>query len=343
MRRRLLIALLTLGLVAAACGDDEPSADQAGPTTTPAADTTASTAPPTTTAPTTTAAPATTVATAIRYTGIDGVESTITDSSRIVSLSGDFTEILFELGAGDRVVAIDVTTTFPAPAADLPVIGFAQDLAPEPVLAMEPTLVLANELTAPQESIDQLRAVGVPVVVLASGASLDDVRPKILGIAAITGLDDAGIDLADRVDAEIQAALAVADQATEHPRVAFVYSRGPQLILLFGLGMATNAMLEGAGAVDVGAESGVFGAQPLTPEAIVAAAPEIIVLPAAGFGALGGPAAFLDVPGIAETPAGENQAFLAYDEAYFFNLGPRVGQALMEFILDLYPELAPDA
>ena len=108
-------------------------------------------------------------------------------------------------------------------------------------------------------------------------------------------------------------------------------------------GMATNAMIEGAGATDVGAETGIMGAQPLTPEAIVAAAPEVIVLPAGGYAALGGPEAFLEIPGIAATPAGANGAFLAYDEAYFFNLGPRTGQALMEFILDLYPELDPGA
>ncbi len=98
-------------------------------------------------------------------------------------------------------------------------------------------------------------------------------------------------------------------------------------------------MIEGAGAIDAGAEAGVFGAAPLTPEALVAAAPDILVLPESGLGALGGPGALLELPGVAQTPAGENGAFLAYDEAYFFNLGPRVGQALKDFVLDLYPEL----
>jgi iron complex transport system substrate-binding protein len=105
--------------------------------------------------------------------------------------------------------------------------------------------------------------------------------------------------------------------------------------------MGTNPMIEGANAVDVGADSGVFGAVPLSAEALVAAAPDVIVLPQSGLEALGGVEVLVDVvPGVAETPAGENGAFLAYDEAYFFNLGPRVGQALMEFVLDLHPELA---
>ena len=104
--------------------------------------------------------------------------------------------------------------------------------------------------------------------------------------------------------------------------------------------MPTSSMIEGANAVDVAAASGVFGAAPVTPEALVAAAPDVFVLPAAGFEALGGADAFLAIPGVAETPAGQAGAFLIYDEAYFFNFGPRTGLALLEFVKDLHPELA---
>jgi iron complex transport system substrate-binding protein len=116
-----------------------------------------------------------------------------------------------------------------------------------------------------------------------------------------------------------------------------VYVRGPQVLLLFGAGMPTQGMIEGAGAIDAGAKTGVFGPVTLTPEALLAAAPAVIVLPEAGLAALGGIEAFLELPGVADTPAGQNDAFLAYDEAYFFNLGPRAGQALDEFVRDLYP------
>ena len=81
----------------------------------------------------------------------------------------------------------------------------------------------------------------------------------------------------------------------------------------------------------------MFGPAPLTPEALLAAAPDVIVLPEAGLEALGGIEAFLALPGVAETPAAQDEAFLAYDEAYFFNLGPRAGQALDDFVRELYP------
>jgi iron complex transport system substrate-binding protein len=313
--KRLAIAV-ALTLIVAACGNDDAT---------------------TTTAPaTTTEAPG-----ALTIVGDDGVNSEIADASRVISLSGDLTEILFALGAGDRVVAVDVTTTFPDEATGLPSVGFGQMLAAEAVLAVQPSVVLANELTGPAEAIDQIRGAGVPVVVLNTGGSFDAVGHKIRTVAEIVGLANEGETLAAQVDAEIAAATTLAATAESTPRVAFIYTRGPQLMLLFGIGIGTNAMITGANAVDVGAESGIFGAAPLSAEALVSAAPEVIVFPEAGLQALGGFDALLGaVPGIAETPAGQNEAFLAYDEAYFFNLGPRVGMALMEFILDLHPELA---
>ena len=328
LARRVTTAV-ALMLVVAACGDDD------------ATTTTVTTTTPTTTttiADTTTSEPE---SEGVTIVGDDGVTSVIADASRIVSLSGDLTEILFALGEGDRVVAIDVTTTFPEEATALPVIGFGQQLAPEPVLAFAPTVVLANDLTGPVEAIELLRDSGIPVVVLNTGGSFDAVGHKIRTVAEIVGVPEAGDALAADVDAEIQAALDLAAQADSEPRVAFIYSRGPQLLLLFGIGIGTNAMIEGAGAIDVGAEAGIFGAAPLSAEALVAAAPDLVVLPESGLAALGGIDALLEVvPGLADTPAGASGAFLAYDEAYFFNLGPRVGQALMEFVLDLHPELA---
>ena len=122
-------------------------------------------------------------------------------------------------------------------------------------------------------------------------------------------------------------------------RVAFLYSRGPQQIFLFGSGTVSQALIEGANAIDTIADSGVAAAVPLTPEALVAAAPDVIIVPASGVRALGGLEAIAALPGVAETPAGRNGAFLVYDDGLFLNFGPRTGQALTLLILDLYPEL----
>jgi iron complex transport system substrate-binding protein len=331
-RRGVLVVLALVATVGlAACSSDEPG-DTTTTSTTSAETTTSSTA----TTTTTTAPPDEQT-----FVGADGVETTIGDVSRIVSLNGDLTEIIFALGFGDNVVGVDVTTTYPPEAAALndqgETVGFAQLLAAEAVLRFEPTLVIGDQQVGPPEVIEQLRGAGIPVVILETQVTLDGVETKILQVAEILGAQEEGVELADRVMGEIDAAVELAAADDSDPRIAYVYVRGPQVLLLFGAGMPTQGMIEGAGAVDAGAETGVFGPVALTPEALLAAAPAVIVLPEAGLAALGGIEAFLEIPGVADTPAGQNDAFLAYDEAYFFNLGPRAGQALDEFVRDLYP------
>jgi iron complex transport system substrate-binding protein len=276
------------------------------------------------------------------FVGADGVTTPVADTSRIVSLTGDITEIIYELGLGGRVVAVDITTTFPSEADELRAsgnnVGFGQALTAESVLRYEPTLVLGDESIQPTETIDQLRNAGVPVVILEYQTTLPGVEAKIREVAEILGAVEAGEELSQRVMSEIEAAQDRAARAPIQPRVAYLYTRGPSVLLLFGTGLPTQALIEGAGAIDVGAALGE-GAIPLTPEALIAAAPDLIVLPESGVEGLGGIEGILEIPGVAETPAGRNRAFLAYDEAYFFNLGPRVGMALNEFVTDLYPDL----
>ena len=320
MRIRITVLLAATALLIAACGDDEPASTTAAPQPAPE--------------PTLPGSPE-----AITFVGVDGVSSTITDTSRIISLNGDITEIIFALGLGDRVVAVDVTTTYPAETDELPRIGFAQQLAAEPVLAFSPTVVIGDQQIQPAESLEQLRSTGIPVVIIETQTTLPGVEVKILQVAEALGVPEAGRTLADRVNGEIAAAQALAAGAEEQERVAFLYSRGPQQIFLFGSGMVSQALIEGANAIDTIAESGVAAAVPLTPEALVAAAPDVIIVPASGVGALGGLEAVAALPGVAETPAGRNGAFLVYDDGLFLNFGPRTGQALTLLILDLYPEL----
>ena len=341
MKSRLLITLGVSAMVLAACSSSD-DADEASTTTTvqPVATTTV--------APTTTAPPVTTTVAEEpverTFTGADGVETTISDVSRIVSLNGDLTEIIFELGLGGNVVGVDVTTTYPPEAAAMidrgDVVGFGQVLTPEAVLRFAPTLVLGDQTIAPEDTITQLRAAGVPVVILTSQTTLDGVLDKIAEVAEILDVAAEGVALSERVGAEIKTAVDLAATVEGQQPIAYIYTRGPQLNLLFGAGMPTQAMIEGANAFDAGVGLGIFGPAPVTPEALLAAAPEVIVLPEAGIAAFGGIDAFKKLPGIADTPAGKADAFFIYDEAYFFNLGPRAGVALLEFVMDLYEELA---
>ena len=77
----------------------------------------------------------------------------------------------------------------------------------------------------------------------------------------------------------------------------------------------------------------------VTPEAIVAAAPDVIVITQEGLDALGGEDGLLAIPGFAETPAGQSRRILAYPEGDFLTFGPRIGESLEKFVVDLRTEL----
>ena len=274
------------------------------------------------------------------FTGVDGVESDISDTSRIVVLNGDLTETVFALGAGDRVVGVDLTTTYPPEAVELPDVGLGRRLVAEEVLALNPTLVIGDTQIEPQSSIDQIRAAGIPVVILNTEVTLDGVLRKIRTVSEILGTATEGEALAAQVQGEIDAALELAAMATGTPRVAYVYVRGPETLLMFGNGMPTHFLIEAASGVDAFGDSGVTFALPLNAETLVTAAPDILITPTEGFEIIGGLDSFLALPGISDTPAGQKRAVLTFDEALLLGMGPRTGQALADLIIGIHPELA---
>ena len=257
------------------------------------------------------------------------------DTARIVALSGDLTETLFELGLGSSVVAVDVTTVEPPAALDLPIVGVGRFLTAEAVLAQEPTLVIGDTQTSPPEAIEQIRSAGVPVLITEVPVTFEGLYAKIRDLGETLGVPEAAGDLADRVEVGVAAALDGGGDLDPAPGMAFVYSRGPDVMLLFGSEMTSQPLIEAAGGIDVGAASGVTGTVSVTPEALIAAAPEIIITTSEGLEALGGVDGMLAIPGFAETPAGRDRLILDYSEGDFLTFGPRIAETLEQLIADV--------
>lgn len=255
------------------------------------------------------------------------------DHSRIVTLSGDLTEIVYELGAGDSVVGVDLTTVHPPAALELPIVGVGRFITSEGVLGERPTLVLADEQSGPLEALEQMRAAGVSVEVLAVPTTFEGLYEKIRVIGDLLGRADEADDLVGRLEADVEQA--IADATETGLRVAYVYTRGPDVVLLFGQAMTTNPIIEAAGAIDAGADTGIVETVPASAEALVSAVPDVIIVPEEGLEILGGLDAFLTLPGIAQTPAGENRAVLVYPEGDFLTFGPRIDESLRQLIHDL--------
>ncbi|MFI2613936.1 hemin ABC transporter substrate-binding protein [Streptomyces sp. NPDC018584] len=275
----------------------------------------------------------------VTVTSADGRRVTVQDTGRIVPLTGSLNEIVFTLGLGENVVARDITATFEQ-AGKLPVVTRAHDVSAESVLSLKPTVVLADTTTGPAEAIDQIRDAGVPLVVFDPAKSLDDVGPRIEAVAKTLGVEKSGAELTRRTERRIDAAregIPAGDRAKK-PRVAFLYLRGSASVyLLGGRDSGASSLLEAAGAVDAGKESGLtkdFTA--ITSEALAEAAPDAILVMTKGLASVNGVDGLLKVPGVAETPAGLDRRVVSIDDGVLLNYGPRTDQVLKSLVEQLY-------
>lgn len=328
MRRAPVLPVgVVVGVLATGCGVASSS--------TPAIESTSTTVPAT---PSTSMAPTSTLPVPTARTVVDarGVEVAIESVERVIPLDGDVAEIVFALGMGDHVVATDLSATYPPAADALPQIGYQRALTTEPILAFDPTLLLATDLAGPPETLADLERVGVPLVIVPDDPTSAGPARKIRAIADALGVSERGDELAARVDRDIADAIASRDDPTEPLRVVALYLRGASAQLVFGEAYAIHWLIEAAGGDDISDELGVTDSAPITDEALLAAAPDVVLVPSSGLASVGGvDGLFETVPSLAETPAGRRRAVLAYDDQLMLGNGPRTGSFLRTLIDDL--------
>src|SRR6056297_2208854 len=250
-----------------------------------------------------------------------------TRQQRILPVDGDLAEIVFALGLGDRVVATDISATYPPAADALPEIGYQR--------------VLATDLAGPPETLEALERLGIPVEIMPSEDSPNGPGDKIRAVAAAIGVPDEGDELAALVDGQIRDAMDRAAATTAAPRVGVLYLRGENVQLLLGEGSGVDWLLEAAGAVNVADELGVVDHAPLDPETLVAAAPDVLIVTEAGLASVGGRDGLLAMPAVSGTPAGEQRRTLVYDDQFLLGNGPRTGQLLGRLVTDLHEGATP--
>jgi iron complex transport system substrate-binding protein len=203
-----LILVLALSAALAACST---AGSYASPSVAP------------TTAPTSASTPQATAAAAFPVTITDDEGTSIdlaAEPRKIVSLTPATTEILFELGAGDRIVASDDGSDYPEAAMALPHVASFDKVDVEKVVALEPDLVIAGGLGfTPADSITKLRSLKVPVVVVYA-KSVDGVYADIELLGKVTGTADAAEALTTKMRTDMEAVSAAVSGGTK-PRVYY--------------------------------------------------------------------------------------------------------------------------
>lgn len=256
-------------------------------------------------------------------------------ANRLVTVGGAVTETVFALGAGNRVIAVDSTSRYPAPAARLPQVGYLRALAPEGLISLSPDLLLLSEEAGPPQAVAVLRAAGTALALVPDRPGADGVTRKIAAVATALGLD--GAALAGQVAADWQVLDAPIAALPPLPAL-FVLSAARGSPLVSGRDTHADAMLRAAGARNL--ITGFAGYRPLSAEAAASLAPEVIVMMDHALAEAGGVDAVLRMPALAVTPAAAARRVVALDGSYMLGFGPRAAHARRDLAALLHPRAA---
>ncbi|MFP4228586.1 MAG: hemin ABC transporter substrate-binding protein [Salinivenus sp.] len=261
------------------------------------------------------------------------------DTSRIVTLGGSVTEIVYALGAGDQVVGVDASSIYPEAANEKPDVGYFREVPAEGVLSLDPSLILALDGTGPPAVLDQFRSTGVRTVLVSDESSVQGTKQKIRRIGDLLGREAAADSLIRGMERDLEEATALRQQAETTPEVLFIYARGNGSMSVAGRGSSAEAMIELAGAKN--AITDFEGFKSMSSEAVVSAEPDVILMLDRGLESIGGVDGLLEQPGIPLTPAGENRRIVSMDDLLLLGFGPRLGTAVKRLTTKLHPEVKP--
>ena len=245
------------------------------------------------------------------------------DSSRIAVGGGSITEILYFLGAEEKIVAVDITSNYPASAKSLPSIGYVRSLSTEGILSLSPTLVIGEDDMGPSDVIAQIENSGVDIISVEEHHSSDGILAKIRCVANVVGSQA-------KANTLIEQQLLPVIQRLEHQAksvrqqqqsVLFILSMNAGSPIVAGKNVSANGLINMLGAHN--SMLSFDGWKPANVEAIIAAAPDVILISNRGLEGIDDLSELRSHPTLRLTPAAQTGKIFAMDGMALLGFGPR--------------------
>ena len=303
MLRKLLLVTLLFTLTLAACAPAVPTKDAAGITLTD---------------------------------GLGREVQLASAAQRIVSLAPSNTEILFALGAGDKVVGRDEVSDYPEEALALPTVGGWSGFSAEAIVALKPDLVLAAEINTP-ELVKELEGLGLTVYYLSNPKTLEELYVNIEIVATLTGRD--ATKLTDSLKARVAAVDEKIMPLSYQPSVFYeVDATDPSKPYSVGPGTFIHLLINRAGGANAVELAGITDPYPqISLEQLVIAPPDIIILGDSMWGTTA--EAVATRPGWDTLKAVVDGKIFPFDDNLVSRPGPRLIDGLEALARLLHPEV----
>lgn len=253
---------------------------------------------------------------------------------RLISVDGAITEILYALGGEAQLVGVDTTSLYPDATETIAKVGYKRALSAEGILSLRPHRLLMTDDAGPPEVIEQIARAGVSIHRIPNTPSVAGLHETIAAVAEVLDRTEAGAVLSAQLDDELAQLEVATERNGKRPRVLFLLHIGSGNDLAAGRDTAADTVIRLAGGENV-LHDAFSGYKPLSAEAALAAAPEVILVTQRNLEQLGGVDPVLERGALQATPAGQAQRVLAMDGPLLLAFGPRLAVAAAQLACEL--------
>lgn len=261
------------------------------------------------------------------------------NNERWVIAGGSITELVYAIGAGNKVVGVDETTSYPEQTQALPHIGYWKQLSTEGILSLRPSTFVTWDDAEPKMVLRQLAQHNVDVIALPRTPATFDLMLKNIRTLAVSLNKQAE---AEALIHTLQSRLTVITEKNNHikrkVKVLFFLSPGGGIPQVAGKSSVADAILALAGGDNIATHENyrIYSA-----EAIIAADPEVIVITTQSqqnyTGGIRASEGLASVPGVSMTQAWKNQRIIEIDQSLILGMGPRIVDAVELLHQQFYP------
>ncbi|MFF2291218.1 ABC transporter substrate-binding protein [Peribacillus butanolivorans] len=251
----------------------------------------------------------------------------------VVSLQPSNTEILFELGLGDKVVGVTDFDNYPEEAKDIEHVSDSVNINAEKIISLKPDAIIAYTI-GDETTMKPLEDAGIPVFIIKSATNFDDVYGDIGQIAEVMGVAEKGEELVKDIQNQITSVEEKIETLDEKEQTYFEISPAPE-IYTTGSETFQQEILETAGIENIFADQ--KGWVKVSDEEIVKRNPNAILTTATY--ADDAVDEIKSRKGWEDITAVKNDQVYLLDENIMSRPGPRIGEAVELAAKTVYPDL----
>ena len=253
--------------------------------------------------------------------------------ARYVVISPIYNEIIWALGAQDKVVGVDLSTTYPPDVKKVQTVGYHRALSAEGILSLHPTAIIHDNNIGPPQVVQQFEQLNIPMKTFtAKNDGFDGTKALIREMGSYFHKEARAEELCKTLDDQRAASMEKVKQYTDRPRVAVIhFGRASNVYMVVGKGGGgdgggVSQMIEMAGG-QMALENSGRGMQRLeSPELLAQANPDVILLTDFGYDRLGSMDQIKALLGVATSNAAKNNRIYRIEENVLNYFGPRSGE-----------------